>query len=126
MKPRPAQIPEEKEDPLLALPEVKDIVNRSSRVAILLLLQEVHKLREQARELDEKKKRLTELLREEGMEGVRNGRLCVSLRYQNGKKSFSREAAIDAGITPDQIDAAMVQGKSYTVVTLDEIETVED
>jgi hypothetical protein len=114
-------------EPLYALPEVTAIDNRAKRAEVIVLLGELRALKEATKDVDEKKKRLAELLREDGLtEGVRFGRTCATLRYQAGRKSFDRERAIDAGITPDQIERAMREGKSFTVVTLDEISDGDD
>lgn len=61
----------------------------------------------------------------EGGVSIRVGELCVVSRWNNGRKTFDATKAIEAGITPAQIEAAMKEGQgfySFEFATLKEAE----
>lgn len=88
------------------------------------LLKEAHFLREAEGRLKLIKARLTEIIREEGWDGMRSGRFCCMSRYQAGRKTLDRALLVENGVTPEQIEASFKVGDPITVVELPEI--VED
>lgn len=86
------------------------------------LLAEAHQLREAEGRLKSIKARLAEIIREEGLDGLRHGMLCCIPRYQAGRRSLDRGLLIDNGVTPEQIEMSMRQGEPITVVELPEME----
>lgn len=86
-----------------------------------LLLTEAHSLREAEGRLKLIKARLTEIIREEGWDGIRSGRFCCMPRYQAGRKTLDRTLLVENGVTPEQIEASFKVGGPITVVELPEI-----
>lgn len=86
------------------------------------LLLEAHTLREAEGRLKAVKARLSTIIREEGMEGVRHGNLCCITRYQAGRRSLDRTLLVENGVTPEQIEMSMKVGDPITVVELPEME----
>lgn len=96
-----------------------------------LLLAEAHILKQAADRLTAVKARIVELVQTEGLVsesgtlGARYQGNCAIVRYQNGRKTFNRELAVEAGVTPDQIEASMKEGKGGWVCELPSMELPE-
>jgi|SRR5579859_3191133 len=114
------------DDSLYSLPEAKDC-SPFTKAELSALIREAHSLREADKRLEEVKKRIADIIREEGLvseEGVfgaRVGNLCCIVSEMPGRKTFNRELAIEAGIMPAQIEASMKQGAPSVRCELPEI-----
>jgi hypothetical protein len=91
------------------------------------LLEEAHSLKLAVARLDEIKTRVKELVydngicNEAGHFGVRSGSFCVMVVERSGRKTLDREALIDNGVSPMQIEASMKQGKPSVSCELHEL-----
>ncbi len=116
-------MPKRSDDLLLALPETK-AASKGVRHKLDTLLREAHSLRQVEKRLKEVKTEIIELLQQQdlvtddGKLGCRAGDLCAIARFQKGRATFSRELAVENGITPEQIEASFKQGSDFWVLEL--------
>lgn len=114
------------DEALLGLPETTSAA-KAARMKLDQLLREAHSLKGVAARLTEVKKEITELIQAQGLSdgdgrlGCRHGQFCAIVRFQNGRESFDRERAVEAGVTPEQIKASMKRGEGFWLVELPEI-----
>lgn len=90
------------------------------------LLREAHSLKGFEKRMKEVKARIGEIIQSEGLSGdgvlgVRSGNLCAITSWRDGRESFNKELAIEAGITPEQIQQSMKRGEGYWMVELQAI-----
>ncbi len=108
---------------LLNLPETK-AASKGVKHKLDTLLREAHSLRQVEKRLKEVKTEIIELLQQQdlvtddGKLGCRAGDLCAIARFQKGRATFSRELAVENGITPEQIEASFKQGSDFWVLEL--------
>lgn len=111
------------DETLMQLPETK-AASKGVKHKLDTLLREAHSLRHVEKRLKEVKTEIIELLQqqdlatEDGKLGCRAGELCCMARFQKGRRSFDRELAVEAGITPEQIESSMKQGPDFWVLEL--------
>ncbi len=111
------------DETLLALPETK-AASKGVKHKLDTLLREAHSLRQVEKRLKEVKTEIIELLQQQdlvtddGKLGCRAGDLCAIARFQKGRATFSRELAVENGITPEQIEASFKQGSDFWVLEL--------
>ena len=111
------------DEALLALPETK-AASKGVKHKLDTLLREAHSLRQVEKRLKEVKTEIIELLQQQdlvtddGKLGCRMGDLCAIARFQKGRATFSRELAVENGITPEQIEASFKQGSDFWVLEL--------
>jgi hypothetical protein len=111
------------DETLMQLPETK-AASKGVKHKLDTLLREAHSLRQVEKRLKEVKSEIIELLQQQdlstddGKLGCRAGELCCIARFQRGRASFNRELAVEAGITPEQIESSMKQGPDYWVLEL--------
>ena len=95
---------------------------------LALLLTEAHALKMAEGRLKRVKARIMQIVTDEGLVlddgtmGVRYGGLCSVVRWQNGRETFSKELAVEAGVTPAQIAASMKRGDGYWLCELQAVE----
>ena len=108
-------LPEVKQASPLAIEELTDLISQA------------HALRAAAEKLKTIKLRLAELIQEnglanqEGLTGVRNGKLGAIISNRKGRRYLDRVALVEAGVTPNQIEAGTKTGKESIAVELFEI-----
>lgn len=90
------------------------------------LLREAHSLKGFEKRMKEVKARIGEIIQAEGLSGdgvlgVRSGNLCAITSWRDGRESFNRELAVEAGVTPEQIKQSMKRGEGYWMVELQAI-----
>ncbi len=112
------------EEVLYNLPETK-AASKGVKHKLDTLLREAHSLRQVEKRLKEVKSEIIEILQtqdslttDDGKLGCRAGELCAIARFQQGKRSFNREMAVEAGVTPEQIEASMKQGADFWMLEL--------
>jgi len=94
------------------------------------LLHQAHALREAEKKLKEIKLKLIELVLSNGLSngsglnGVRDGSLGVIITNRRGRHYLDRTALIEAGVTPNQLDAGTKTAKDSAAVELFEIGAV--
>lgn len=125
-----------KAESLLEIPEIKPprkepILSRIAedapeKMTLAAALLEAHTLKTAEVRLRAVKARIQELMLNDERDQVRVGPMCAIARLNKGRKTFSAELAIEAGITPQQIDASMKQGADYWVLELPEIKYEEE
>lgn len=106
-------------DTILNLPDVK-----RQNLKLAALIREGHSLIEAEKRLKAVRKEIADIITtqglagEDGQLGARIGHQGAIVRWAEGRFTFDKEKAIDAGVTPQQIDASMKQGAGYWVVEL--------
>lgn len=103
------------------IPSLDDFAEKATRTELQKLLFEAHSLKEAEKRLKEVKARISELVLEEGLSGVRDRNLCAIVRWSAGRKSLDRELLIEHGVTPEQIMSSYKEGASFKVCELEEI-----
>jgi len=108
-------------DTLLELPDI-----RKDDPKLAALLREAHSLRDAERRLKEVRKEIGEICSNSaysggGKLGFRAGPFAAIIRWQDGRKTFSRELAVEHGVPPDILDLCFKQGEGGWVVELDTI-----
>ena len=118
------------EESLEALPDIWKMKRMSQELdqeykELCRLIDEAVSLRNAEKRLDEIKKRIAQIVRDQGLIsndgklwGCRSGSAAVVVREQAGRKTLSREKLIEAGVTPAQIEASYIQGANYDVVEI--------
>src|ERR1700733_11398483 len=101
-------------DTILTLPDVK-----KGNTRLAALIREAHSLRDAEARLKDVRKEIADIVSTQGLTsddgslGARVGHQAAFVRWQSGRRTFNRELAIEAGITPGQIEAAMKEGEGY-------------
>lgn len=111
---------------LESLPEIKQA---SPLVVTELtdLLHQAHALREAEKRLKEIKLKIIELVLSngltngDGLNGVRDGKIGAIITNRKGRRYLDRTALVEAGVTPNQLEAGTKTGKDSTAVELFEI-----
>lgn len=112
------------DDTLYDLIDIKETSPFVQKGNLRALIREAHSLRGVESRLKEIKSQIAQIVQEEGLvnehgvTGVRDGQACIIVRWQEGRETFNKEKAVEAGITPAQIRAAMVKGKAFQVVEM--------
>ena len=100
--------------------ETKSLGDKSKTNRLNALLREAHSLRDAIERLKKVKEEIVELA--QGYEGLRFGKLCVCVRWQDGRRTLNRELLVENGVTPQQIELSMKQGEGGWVCELPQIE----
>ena len=113
------------DDQLYTLPETS-AASKAAKFKLDALLKEAHTIRHFEKRLKEIKTEISEIIQAQGlaadgMLGVRSGQYCAIVRYQNGKRSLSKELLVENGVSPAVIAASEKQGDGYWLVELPEI-----
>lgn len=107
------------DESLYALPD-------QSKGELAALLAEAHSLRDAESRLKEVKKRIVELVQEQGLGadgklGARSGEFCTVIRWQDGRASLDRALLVEAGVTAAQLAAGTKVGQGNWVCELPRI-----
>ena len=105
------------EGKFISLPLVESIKKKADRLKSIDLLDEAHLLkstieRQNAR-LDKIKDELLMIQEEYQLPGFRNGNLCFSASFQEGRRQLNKDLLIENGVGPDIIQASYKQGEGF-------------
>lgn len=111
---------------LESLPEVKQ-ASPLAVTELIDLLHQAHALRAAEKRLKEIKPRIAQLILENGLSngngvnGVRDGTIGAIVSNRRGKRYLDRTLLVEAGVTPNQLEAGTATGKESSAVELFEI-----
>ena len=110
---------------LYTLPETK-AASKAAKMKLDALLREAHQSKGFEKRLKEIKTEISDIVQTQGLSGdgvlgVRSGDKCAIIRWQDGRRSLSKELLVENGVSPAQIAASEKQGDGFWMCELPEI-----